>query len=102
MSTKPIETCRNEGWDIPGQYRELTREDRKMVRKLIRDQSKIWDSSQRQTALELIRLLLFWIEENELSRKEVDRSVINEMYVDWYCLKVELIRNQKLLMQERR
>lgn len=99
MSTKRIETCRNEGWDIPGQCREFTEENRIMIKDLIQNQSRVWDSPKPQTALELIRLLLFWIEENELTRKEVDHSAVNEMYVDWYRLKVELIRSKKISLQ---
>jgi hypothetical protein len=73
-----------------------------MIEGLIREQSETWGSSESETALELIRLLLHRIEKNELTRKEVDHSAINEMYVDWYCLKAELIREEKLLAQVRR
>jgi len=52
--------------------------------------------------LELIRLLLHWIEQNELTRKEVDHSAINEMYVDWYSLKAELVREEKLSAKDGR
>lgn len=85
-----------------GLYREFTKRDRKAIKELIRDQSRLWDSPKLQTALDLIRGLLFWIEKNELTRKEVDHSAINSMYVDWFYLKEELIRSERISLQERR
>lgn len=73
-----------------------------MIERLICEQSKTWDSSESETALELIRLLLHRIEKNELTRREVDHSAINEMYVGWCRLKAELIRKEKLIAQDGR
>lgn|GEM_PF-1660445 len=73
-----------------------------MIRGLVRKESERWNCSGSKTALELIRLLLHWIEQNELTRKEVDHSAINEMYVDWYSLKAELVREEKLSAKDGR